>query len=155
MPYSVRLVNCPIEFGTELSWLRLRMSLSESGERRDDHSQQESSLCARPGLLRLQGRLQVLPVLLPLAMAPEQHQHCLSERSAKEENRESVSKPSQTATISSSPQPNTAGLDPPLISNILPENRAAPVGVHKEGQQYERTINEAKRGYGCLGHLER
>ena len=78
-------------------------SMKESWETSRELSQQKSSLWAWPGLLRLRGRLQILPIRLPLALVPLQHRHGLSERSAKEEKRDAVSKPSQTVTISSSP----------------------------------------------------
>ena len=58
------------------------------------------------GLLRVQSRLQILSVRLPLALAPDQQRHGLSEGSTKEES-DIVSKPSQTETISSLPQPTT------------------------------------------------
>ena len=67
----------------------------------------KSSLCTRPSLLRLQGRLQVLPVRPPIAIAPVQRRHALtSERSAKLERKDIVSKQSQSAT-SAPPQPIT------------------------------------------------
>jgi hypothetical protein len=106
MSYTVRFVSCPIQSGREVRSLPYSPSLSKMVS---EPSQQKSSRGAQPGLLRLQGRLQVLPIHLPLALVPVQRRHSPSERSAltKEEKRDTVNKPYQTATYSSSPQPAT------------------------------------------------
>ena len=86
MTYFLKFVNCPIQSGREMSWLPQSRSLSKSGERRlEKPFQERSSLRARPGLLRLQGRLQVLPKRLPLVRNPVNLHFVIRKRSVKEE----------------------------------------------------------------------
>ena len=106
----------PVRSSARCRWDRAYQRDWEGWEKRErEESRQKSSLWARPGLFWLQGRLQILPIRLPSAMAPVQPRHGLRERSAKEE-KNGVSEPSQTATISSLPNQTLRSPTAPLLA---------------------------------------
>jgi hypothetical protein len=76
-----------MQSGTEVSLLVSRLRLSrESNEcplRERKVSRRESPHCTRQGLLRLQSRLQILPVELPLAIAHIKRRHVVNDLHAK------------------------------------------------------------------------